>query len=62
KEKTRSDCLPAKEDYVECLHHFKEISRVRAIQAVERHNYSNSKAKGTDHKIVSLSKGGDNPT
>ncbi|KAJ1666420.1 hypothetical protein EV178_002376 [Coemansia sp. RSA 1646] len=56
KEKTRADCVPAKEDYIECLHHFKEIARVRAIQTVERHNYAKSKANGTDHKIVSLSK------
>ncbi|KAJ2765822.1 hypothetical protein GGI18_006132, partial [Coemansia linderi] len=55
KEKKRADCVPAAEDYLECLHHFKEISRVRAIQTVERDNYNKSKANGTDHKIISLS-------
>ncbi|KAJ2616794.1 hypothetical protein H4S08_000630 [Coemansia sp. RSA 1365] len=53
-DKTHSDCSPAREDYLECLHHFKEIARVRAIQAVERQNYAKSKANGTDHKIISL--------
>ncbi|KAJ1873164.1 Maturation and nuclear export of 40S ribosomal subunits interacting protein [Coemansia sp. RSA 990] len=55
KEKTRADCMPARDDYLECLHHFKEIARVRAIQTVERNNYAKSKANGTDHKIISLS-------
>ncbi|KAJ2768803.1 Maturation and nuclear export of 40S ribosomal subunits interacting protein, partial [Coemansia nantahalensis] len=50
-EKTRGDCVPARDDYVECLHHFKEIARVRTIQAVERSNYAKAKANGTDHKI-----------
>ncbi|KAJ2112160.1 Maturation and nuclear export of 40S ribosomal subunits interacting protein, partial [Coemansia sp. RSA 921] len=26
-EKTRADCVPARDDYLECLHHFKEIAR-----------------------------------
>ncbi|KAJ2802449.1 hypothetical protein H4R20_003273 [Coemansia guatemalensis] len=54
KDKTHSDCSPAREDYLECLHHFKEIARVRAIQTVERQNYAKNKANGTDHKIISL--------
>ncbi|KAJ2271787.1 Maturation and nuclear export of 40S ribosomal subunits interacting protein [Coemansia sp. RSA 451] len=52
-EKTRADCVPARDDYLECLHHFKEIARVRAIQTVERNNYAKNKANGTDHKIIS---------
>ncbi|KAJ2785458.1 Maturation and nuclear export of 40S ribosomal subunits interacting protein [Coemansia javaensis] len=50
-DKTRADCVPARDDYIECLHHFKEIARVRAIQAVERGNYARAKASGTDHAI-----------
>ncbi|ORX73648.1 hypothetical protein DL89DRAFT_319407 [Linderina pennispora] len=55
KEKGHADCVPARDDYLECLHHFKEIARVRAIKSVEYQNYLNSKQNGTDHKIVNLS-------
>ncbi|KAJ2366856.1 hypothetical protein IW150_005829, partial [Coemansia sp. RSA 2607] len=55
---SRSDCIAPRDDYMECLHHFKEIARVRTIQAVERDNYMKEKANGTDHKIISLESGG----
>ncbi|KAJ2606306.1 Maturation and nuclear export of 40S ribosomal subunits interacting protein [Coemansia sp. RSA 1722] len=58
KQESRSDCVAARDDYLECLHHFKEIARVRTIQAVERDNYAKAKANGTDHKIISLASGG----
>ncbi|KAJ1645312.1 hypothetical protein LPJ64_003088 [Coemansia asiatica] len=58
KQESRSDCVGARDDYLECLHHFKEIARVRTIQAVERENFAKAKNNGTEHKIISLASGG----
>ncbi|OMJ20760.1 NADH dehydrogenase [ubiquinone] iron-sulfur protein 5-B [Smittium culicis] len=51
----KSECRAKKDDYMECLHHFKEQARVNIIKAAEIKNYKNSSQVGSKHKIIDLS-------
>ncbi|PVU96806.1 hypothetical protein BB559_002253 [Furculomyces boomerangus] len=50
----KSECLLKKEDYMECLHHYKEEAKVRIIQTTERRNYQKSGTMGGSSKIINL--------
>ncbi|KAJ1921667.1 hypothetical protein H4219_000399 [Mycoemilia scoparia] len=41
----QKDCVPLRDDYVECLHSFKEIARVQKIQAVEQEKLKKGELK-----------------
>ena len=44
KAKNPKDCVLLREDYLECLHHRKEISRLNTIRRQERKNESGGSA------------------
>ena len=46
----QNTCKPMRNDYLECLHHKKELARVEAI-ATEAERQANPKAHGGGHQL-----------